>query len=163
MTLTEGACRPCMLCIIASGEKRLFALCWVRREESDSRSPPTSPSSRSNWLWVNVKKKSGQPRVSMQEESASSLKKRNGGIGAFSPDGYSTFTTRERDRERETSGGERAKVAAYSLWLRLYLSSTLLADSQRLTVWRHRNSRMSPYVAGCCSPTLCRVMHWGET
>lgn len=81
----------------------------------------------------------------MQEESASSLEKRNGGIGAFSPGGYSSFTTRERDGERETSAGKkRAKVAAYSLWLRLYLSSTLLADSQRLTVWRHRNSRMSP-------------------
>lgn len=108
VTLREGACRPCLLCIIASGEKRLFAPCWVRWEESDPRcSPPTSPSSRSNWLWVNGRKKSRQLRVSMQEESASSLKKRNGGIGAFSPGGYSTFTTRERETEREKRWGGR--------------------------------------------------------
>lgn len=34
------------------------------------------------------------------EESVSSLKERNGRIGAFPPRGYSTFMTRQRDREK---------------------------------------------------------------
>lgn len=53
----------------------------------------------------------------------SSLKERNGGIGAFPPHGYSTFITRVR------RGEERAKTAAYSLYLGLCLSSPLMSDS----------------------------------
>lgn len=53
----------------------------------------------------------------------SSLKERNGGIGAFPPRGYSTFMTRVR------RGEEKAKTAAYSLYLGLRLSSPLLSDS----------------------------------
>lgn len=46
----------------------------------------------------------------------SSLKERNGRIGAFSPCGYSTFMTRQTDKKREKN------IYVHSLYLRLALA-----------------------------------------
>ena len=96
-------CTRRTLSIMGKRGGRLLAPCGVRRAER--RPPPSAQVKQARW---NKEKKSGQRKQGGrgaewkggEEESVSSLKERNGRIGAFPPRGYSTFMTKRRDEGR---------------------------------------------------------------
>lgn len=119
----RARCAPWVLTIMGS-RRRLLAQCRVRRAESY----PLSTGQTDLFEW---RKKSGQQRrqgregdrrrVVRGEKSVSSLKERNGRIGAFPPRGYSTFMTRQRDR-KEWGEKKRRQEYVNSLCLCLHIT-----------------------------------------